>query len=69
MNFIIKVVGNLKNYLYICIMSLTKRWMDAQGIFEEEHYAAFDDDVDYAYEQWQQAQRKKEEDVESESEY
>jgi hypothetical protein len=50
-------------------MSLTKRWMDAQGIFEEEYYTAFDDDVDYAYEQWQQAQQKKEEDNESESEY
>ena len=30
MNFIIKVVGNLKNYLYICTMSLTKRWIESQ---------------------------------------
>lgn len=30
MNFITKVVGNLKNNLYICTMSLTKRWIESQ---------------------------------------
>ena len=29
-NFITKVVGNLKINLYICIMSLTKRWIEEQ---------------------------------------
>lgn len=30
MIFIMKVVGNLKNNLYICTMSLTKRWIESQ---------------------------------------
>ena len=30
MIFITKVVGNLKNNLYICTMSLTKRWIESQ---------------------------------------
>ena len=30
MNFITKVVGNIKNNLYICTMSLTKRWIESQ---------------------------------------
>ena len=30
MNFITKVVGSLKNNLYICTMSLTKRWIESQ---------------------------------------
>lgn len=30
MNFTIQVVGNLKNNLYICTMSLTKRWIESQ---------------------------------------
>ena len=111
MNFIIKVLGKLKNNLYICIMSLTKRYIEAEmekgndvlnpnnqhlddeyqraewcyysGMPSPEAYKTenvdedkFDesvfgeaDDVDYNHELWKVNQRKKEDDIESESEY
>ncbi len=47
-NFITKVVGNLKNNLYICIMSLTKRWIESLMETDEAPYDV-DSDEYYCY--------------------
>ena len=67
MIFITKVVGNLKNNLYICIMSLIKRWIEEEmmkgnDVLHLDYQSNYDE---YEYEQWSYNQQKKEEDKES----
>lgn len=67
MIFITKVVGNLKNNLYICIMSLIKRWIEEEmmkgnDVLHLDYQSNYDE---YEYEQWSYNQQKKEEDTES----
>lgn len=63
----INLFGNLKNNLYICIMSLTKRWiedemMKGNDVLHPDYQSNYDE---YEYEQWSYNQQKKEEDAES----
>ena len=67
MNFITKVVGNIKIILYICTMSLTKRWIEEEmmkgnDVLHLDYQSNYDE---YEYEQWSYNQQKKEEDTES----
>ena len=67
MIFITKVVGNLKNNVYICIMSLIKRWIEEEmmkgnDVLHLDYQSNYDE---YEYEQWSYNQQKKEEDTES----
>lgn len=67
MNFITKVVGNIKNNLYICTMSLIKRWIEEEmmkgnDVLHLDYQSNYDE---YEYEQWSYNQQKKEEDTES----
>lgn len=63
----INLFGNLKNNLYICIMSLTKRWIEEEmmkgnDVLHLDYQSNYDE---YEYEQWSYNQQKKEEDTES----
>ena len=51
----INLFGNLKNNLYICIMSLTKRWIEQEKMMgndplREDHEDFVDED--YQYREW-----------------
>ena len=55
MGMLINLFGNLKNYLYICIMSLTKRWIEQEKMMgndplHEDHEDFVDED--YQYREW-----------------
>ena len=63
----INLFGNLKNNLYICIMSLIKRWIEEEmmkgnDVLHLDYQSNYDE---YEYEQWSYNQQKKEEDTES----
>ena len=52
-------------------MSMTKRWLESIGAFDEDSYEEFVDDYEYyeyQYQQWQEQRRREEEDSDPDDE-